>query len=344
MIDKILKLVKIYLFNLKNKCNKAFYRMQTKLKNIISKFYQIIKKGPQHITIMIIPHSESRIFKLHISYFTLIFIGILIGIIIFFASFNILFISTSKQEVKNLSRLSKIWRNKEKIIRQSIEELDDEMEKLKPEIIKLYESTTTKYSYINLYAQGGSSEFDTQLLSSEYKRREKMPEEYYELVQLKHDIQLSKKYIERVKNFIKEREKVFSKLPSIWPLKVGGYITSGYGWRRNPFNRRKMEWHKWLDIASWPGAPIVATADGTVKFAGWKKGYGLTVIIKHAYGFETHYAHLSRIRVYSGKKVKRGQIIGFLGKSGLTTGYHLHYEVRIGLKDVNPWQYIFNIK
>ncbi len=305
-------------------------------------FHNIQKKGPEHLTIMMIPHSEKRIFTLHIKYFTLFFIGTVLLIIIIISAMNILSTSTTQQEVHNLIRLSKSWKIKEKIIRDQIDQLNEDIGDLKPEIEKLYSSASEKENYISLFAQGGSSEPNTDILKE--KISEKLPDEYYDLEQIKNDIAFSKKYIRRVQTFIKEREELFSKMPSIWPLKVGGHITSGYGWRKNPFGRRKPEWHRGIDIASWPGAPIVATSEGIIKLAGWKKGYGLTVIIKHAYGFETHYAHLSRIRAYAGKKIKKGDIIGFLGRTGLATGYHLHYEIRIGLQDVNPWPYIMNIK
>ena len=302
----------------------------------------ILKKGPEHLTVMLIPHSEKRILTLHISYFTLFFAAIIIIIVIIISSLNILSTSTTKQEVNNLIRLSKTWRAKEKIIRKKIDQLNEKMDGLKPEIEKLYSAAAAKETFINLYARGGSSEPGS--LVPEEKMMNKLPDEFYDLEQIKEDIELSKKYIERVRNFIKEREQLFSKIPSIWPLRVGGYVTSGYGWRRHPFYRRRTEWHKGIDIASWPGAPVVASAAGVVKFAGWNKGYGLTVIIRHAYGFETHYAHLSRAKAYAGKKVERGAIIGYIGKTGMATGYHLHYEVRIGLSDVNPWPYIINIK
>ena len=105
--------------------------------------------------------------------------------------------------------------------------------------------------------------------------------------------------------------------------------------RRSPFTG-KLAMHQGVDIAWWPGAPIRATADGVVVFAGMKGGYGRTVQIQHEYGFQTLYAHLSSIAVYEGKKVKKGDIIGFLGRTGRATGFHLHYEVRIGTKAVDP--------
>jgi len=353
MVDKLKKLyyyltnyLSSYVMKLSQSVNRFFTEIIIKkiiqFIRLFSKIiHNILKKGPEHLTVMLIPHSEKRIFTLHISYFTLFFAVIVIVAVIVISSFSILSTSTTKQEYDNLLHLAKTWNLKEKRLQKQIDLLNKSMEGLKPEIEKLY-SSAAQETFINLYARGGSSDFDRNI--SKEQIHDKLPDEFYDLEQIKNDIQTSKKYIQRVRDFIKEREELFSKIPSIWPLKVGGYITDGYGWRKHPFYKRRTEWHKGIDIASWPGAPIVATASGTVKFAGWNKGYGLTVIIKHAYGFETRYAHLSRIRAYTGKKIKRGDVIGYLGKSGMSTGYHLHYEVRIGLADVNPWPYIINIK
>ncbi len=310
------------------------------LKTMLYTFYQIKKRGKEHLTVMFIPHSEKRILTFHISYFTITFVVILFLLAAIFSTIALLSHTTTQQEVANLIEKGKDWKEKEKLLRQEIEDLSESIEGLKPKIKKLYViASSSKEGAIDLWAKGGISDS-----SSSKEHLLNLPKEVYYLKQVKQDVKLTKKYIEHIKHFLEEREKIFSKIPSIWPLKVGGYITSDYGWRRHPFNRRKMEWHRGIDIASWPGAPIIATADGTVKFAGWRGGYGLTVIIRHEYGFETHYAHLSRIKTRTGKRVKRGEIIGYLGRTGLTTGYHLHYEIRIGLKDVNPWAYIMNIK
>ena len=110
---------------------------------------------------------------------------------------------------------------------------------------------------------------------------------------------------------------------------------SPFGMRRSPFTGN-WAMHQGVDISWWPGAPIRASADGQVVFSGMKGGYGRTIQIQHEYGFQTLYAHLSSISAYEGKQVKKGEIIGFLGRTGRSTGFHLHYEVRIGTKAVDP--------
>ncbi|MGD9295207.1 MAG: M23 family metallopeptidase, partial [Roseobacter sp.] len=98
--------------------------------------------------------------------------------------------------------------------------------------------------------------------------------------------------------------------------------------------------HKGVDFAAPSGTDLFATADGVVTKAGWQSGYGRMVTIQHEFGIETRYAHLSKIRVKVGQKVSRGEHIGDMGASGRVTGVHLHYEVRVGGKAVNPMIYI----
>jgi murein DD-endopeptidase MepM/ murein hydrolase activator NlpD len=125
--------------------------------------------------------------------------------------------------------------------------------------------------------------------------------------------------------------------PSIWP--THGRITSGFGYRRHPI-KGYVELHRGLDIANIIGTRIYATADGVVDFAGRMQGYGRYLSIDHGYGFKTKYGHLQTILVEEGQIVKRGDLIATMGKSGLATGSHLHYEVRVLNNPVNPLHYI----
>jgi len=127
--------------------------------------------------------------------------------------------------------------------------------------------------------------------------------------------------------------------PFAIPVKSSYRFTSGYGYRRDPkTGGRRM--HSGVDFAGPVGTPLYATADGVVTHAGWLSGYGRLVKIKHEFGIETRYAHMSKIRVKVGQRVSRGERIGDMGASGRVTGPHLHYEVRAGGKAVNPMIYI----
>lgn len=123
------------------------------------------------------------------------------------------------------------------------------------------------------------------------------------------------------------------KAPFSIPLKTSFRYTSGFGprWGRM---------HNGTDFAGAHGSPIYSTADGVVIHADWQSGYGRMVKIQHEFGIETRYAHLSKINVKKGQRVSRGDLIGAMGNSGRSTGTHLHYEVRVGGKPVNPMTYI----
>lgn len=123
------------------------------------------------------------------------------------------------------------------------------------------------------------------------------------------------------------------------PVKAAVRFTSGFGVRRDPkTGGRRM--HNGLDFAGPQGTDIFATGDGVVTFAGWRSGFGRLVIIQHDFGIETRYAHNTRIRVNKGQRVSRGDHIADMGSTGRSTGTHLHYEIRVNKKPVNPMTYI----
>jgi len=129
------------------------------------------------------------------------------------------------------------------------------------------------------------------------------------------------------------------KAPFATPVKSAFRFTSQFGFRRDPkTGGRRM--HKGVDFAASTGTPLYATADGVVTHSGWASGYGRLVKIQHDFGVETRYAHMSKLRVKVGQRVSRGQLIGDMGASGRVTGVHLHYEVRVGGKAVNPMIFI----
>lgn len=125
--------------------------------------------------------------------------------------------------------------------------------------------------------------------------------------------------------------------PSLWP--VAGPITSSFGERQDPFNGEGA-FHSGIDIGAVYGAPVRATADGVVLKAGFGTGYGREILIDHGNGIQTLYGHLSGFAVSAGERVNRGQVIGYVGSSGRSTGPHLHYEVRIRDTPVNPHRYM----
>ena len=123
-------------------------------------------------------------------------------------------------------------------------------------------------------------------------------------------------------------------LPAGMPL-ASARLTSAFGYRYHPVSGRYRR-HAGIDLAAPRGTPIMATSDGVVMAAGWMGGYGIAVRLDHGAGTETRYAHMSRAAVSPGDSVQRGQVIGYVGSTGRSTGPHLHYEIRKAGRAVNP--------
>lgn len=142
----------------------------------------------------------------------------------------------------------------------------------------------------------------------------------------------------RMANHVAMQHDRWAQIPSIWPCR--GRITSGFGYRYHPFMGGRY-FHEGIDIANAPWTPIFATADGIISFVGYRGNYGTSVKVNHrGSGYITVYAHLIQPAVVEGQVVKRGELVGYLGNSGRSTGPHLHYEVRKFKKFENPMKYI----
>lgn len=140
---------------------------------------------------------------------------------------------------------------------------------------------------------------------------------------------------------VDKRNALAAATPSIWP--AHGWLTSRVGSRPDPITGDK-DFHQGLDISADQGSQVYATADGTVAHAAAEGGYGNLIVLDHGYGLETRYGHLSRYNVKPGDKVKRGDVVGFVGSTGRATGSHLHYEVRVNGRLLNPLQLLLNYR
>lgn len=130
-------------------------------------------------------------------------------------------------------------------------------------------------------------------------------------------------------------------IPSVRPVDMLRF-TSRFGYRSDPFKGRRAN-HKGIDIGGAIGTPIIATADGIVGRAQWVSGYGKYVEINHGNQIQTRYGHMSALNVAANQRIKKGDVIGFMGSTGRSTGSHLHYEVRIAGEPVNPLAFMGNV-
>ncbi len=186
---------------------------------------------------------------------------------------------------------------------------------------------------------GGSRESSTFTLEDIGRKshRELMDQMKLELDSLSEDIASQESSMNKLTEFFEHRNSVLAATPSIWPVR--GFITSTFGYRSSPISGKK-QFHEGLDIANNIGTKVVAPANGTVADTGYQSGYGRFIKIQHGYGMVTVYGHLSKVAVKSGQRVARGEVIGYVGNTGSSTGPHLHYEVRVNGVPNNPRKFL----
>jgi murein DD-endopeptidase MepM/ murein hydrolase activator NlpD len=184
---------------------------------------------------------------------------------------------------------------------------------------------------------------------SEIKEKDIAHEDLVIALNEKVDLLRRKLYIEsksqdEVVSLAEKKEKLYAAIPAIQPIsnKQLLALSSGFGWRTHPIYKVK-KLHPGIDFAASIGTPIYATADGTIAEVSVKfSGYGKMVEIDHGFGYRTRYAHMHEFAVRSGQSVKRGDLIGYVGNTGMSTAPHLHYEVLINGSKVNPVHYFYN--
>ncbi len=161
---------------------------------------------------------------------------------------------------------------------------------------------------------------------------------HLDLMELSKEAFQREQTLKELKQFLHSQKSVLLSMPSLWP--VLGRITSSFGETRFSPSSGGTRPHMGIDIAAASGTPIAAPADGVVLIAGKEAEYGRLVCIDHGHGYTTMYGHLTDFHVKAGDRVKAGQILGTVGTSGNTTGPHLHYEVRMYGRPVNPYSYL----
>lgn len=303
------------------------------------------KNKSNHATFMYIPESESKVVSLRIPLWmpkaiALALVLLLIGtssLLYMTNSINKKY-SSSKDEIYALANVNSSQKQEiEKLqndaiqIQQQLEENIKALDQIK-EIVGIKKTTETKEESTAIQPSSTDSSQNTPADTSQ--QLDQVKTSYKELsTQLLSQRQLIDSSVE----VVKKQVSFLNAMPSIKP--VNTRITDTYGNRSNPFTNRGSEFHKGIDFAGDTGTSIKATGDGVVTFAGWQSGYGKVLIISHGYGITTLYGHNSKLLVEKGDKVKKGQIVSKMGSTGRSTGSHLHYEVRVNGKIVNPAKY-----
>ena len=194
----------------------------------------------------------------------------------------------------------------------------------------------------NVGIGGSNYEIDLTDEVSGFDQNFELGQQLMELARFEREVKLEHNSYEDLYSTFYHKQDSIAYLPALRPL-LKGVVSSKFGMRIHPVLKVRRH-HDGLDFSAKKGTPVYATADGTIKHAARNGGYGNMVIIAHKYGFETRYGHLNKYVVRTGQNVKRGDKIGEVGNTGLTTASHLHYEVKHKGKVVDPSAYFFNDK
>ena len=322
-----------------DKIIKVFSKFFSKISSF---FGNMVNAGKQRFTVMLIPHSEKKIFNFRISVFSLIVVVFLLGCMM---TAFVIFTTQFKGMSGLLYARSDMLEQKEydlEIIRDQIAELKRVSRVFEASLLKTLGTLGIEDTYLNnqMVNRGDFTAAGFRGISS----GDAILNELEDLRSLSSFLQESVDSFEEITELLVAQGELLVELPTMWPLKnVRGRITNYFGPAIHPFTK---QWylHKGIDIAFQRGTPIITTANGKVIEKGYDAlGFGNYVLIRHKYGFFTKYAHMDKVYVGEGENVSQGQVIGTMGNTGLSTASHLHYEVRIGSQVVDPERYL-NIK
>ncbi len=291
---------------------------------------------------MIIPNRKSGVKKISVP--KKVIRNILIGCValILVTLFVIYDYASIKRDRAELARLRQQTQKQSQEFRElamKIDAFSDQMERLrqldkKVRILASYQTGKDK----NLLVGIGGSDDETKVRDLLNAEHEKLIEGMRSsIAKLNEDAAERERSFQELLAFLHEQKSILASTPSLWPIR--GWVTSEFGWRESPF-RKGMEFHNGIDIAARFGAPILAPADGLVIQSSSGSQEGNMIKIEHGHGFSTCYAHLSKIAVKVGSRVKKGTVIGYVGDTGRSTGSHLHYMVLVNDIAVNPKKYL----
>ena len=313
-----------------------FYDHTRGIKKAIADWWvRFNKKGNERITVMFIPHNEKKIVNFHISIFA---ISIFVAALVLTVSVTSVLIVNHTSNIKSVSKLKMYGSNSKVQIQQykvEINRLYEIFQRFKPEITYLY-SLTPGNTVDSMWAKGGVSNPNNTAIAGE----DQPAIEILNIEEMERDLRETKNALDKIKVFLADRKKIIENTPSLWP--VNGYIISRYGERVSPYSFKK-EVYRGIDIAAFPGAEIVSTAPGNVESIQWDPVLGLTVSIKHKYGFVTSYSHCQRVSVEVGQKINKGEVIGYVGRTGKAIRHLCYYQIRIGTEFVDPMPYLNKI-
>jgi murein DD-endopeptidase MepM/ murein hydrolase activator NlpD len=287
----------------------------------------------RYSTIIFVPHARAKFRKLKVSHRLLFSIVSLVSSSLCLSTFFSVQYFTSLSQTHELSKL----RRENRELETANEQFSKSVESLRTQLHTVEERTRklaiiAGISTLDETSQGGGVGGLRPADLGENPYRDDLDKMAFRSRRLEKDLSvLEQKFV--------AQSLLLSSTPSIAPVR--GILTDGFGGRSDPFTGEQGT-HNAIDISSASGQPVRAPADGIVVKSEWANGYGNVVYIAHGYGYSTRYGHLSSFAVQPGDHIKRGDVIGYVGSTGRSTGPHLHYEVRLNNTPVNPLEYILN--
>lgn len=294
-------------------------------------------------TLMIIPRRKSAVTKISVSYKLVrgLFIGSIIAVLL--TLYVVYDYASIKRDRAELTRLRTQTVEQSKQINElaaKVDEFSDRMEEFKQldKKIRIMATNQTGRDKKMPLGIGGSNNEQVRIKDLMDQDKEKILAGMHQNInKLNEDANEREQSFNELLKYLREQKSLLAATPTIWPVK--GWVTSEFGSRDNPFGS-SVEFHKGLDIATRMGKEVVAPADGLVTEVNYQSDDGNIVRVDHGYGLSSSYSHLMKSAVKLGMRVKRGDLIGYVGDTGRSTGTHLHYAVYVNNVPVNPRKYL----
>jgi murein DD-endopeptidase MepM/ murein hydrolase activator NlpD len=284
-------------------------------------------------TIVLVPHSEKRVYNFHVKFITLF-----TGFFLFFGIAVLFFLYSAAAGSARGGLTEQDTRFRE--TQADLEKLRNEVSQLSRAARSFEAVLSSTLSTLGANPAAGIAGERTSLFalpgSGDFSR------EVEDLRQLSGYLSSAMEPVKEIGDILNSQSDILAEIPSIWPVKGGtGHFTQFFGRSPDPFTGMP-HMHTGIDISTYrQGDPIIATADGQVALTAYEpNGFGNYIVIRHQHGFYTRYAHMLSFRVEAGQQVKQGDVIGYIGNTGRSTGPHLHYEVHIGSDVVDPFKYL----
>ena len=245
-----------------------------------------------------------------------------------------------KARAEKIEKENQILKNQIRLLKSQIVEIESQVNKLleQDRVLRIAVNLKPINPDIKKVGVGGVKEkYEFNFMDEELEKL--LSDALVKLDKLERELKLQQRSYTEIYRKYEENKEMFKHIPAIMPLK--GSLTSGFGMRLHPILKVRLM-HEGVDILADVGTPVYATGDGVVSYAGRRGRYGKVVEINHGFGYVTLYAHLSKVLVREGQKVKRGDKIALSGATGLVTAPHLHYEVHKNGIPQNPINYFFS--